>query len=113
MAMVRYLLDEVKLDVNGLDRPEVPELPPGCSARKVYCTLPPEHQSRHGTPICYIPGSQWLERDTRELTWLLLDHGADPTPAFEIAKDCDYPRFIEDVEAWKAQQRGDRRCCVQ
>lgn len=96
MAMVRHLLDEVKLDVNALDQP--------LGSRVPTCA---------GTPICYIPGSDMLERDNRELTWLLLDHGADPTPAFELARVCQYPQFVEDVEAWKAQQKGDHKCCVQ
>ena len=89
MAMVRYLLDVVGLNVNAPDQP-------------VGSTVLPMHL---GTPICYIPGSAMLERDTRELTWLLLDRGADPTPALEIAKQ-DYPKFAEDVKAWKAKQGG-------
>ena len=97
MAMVRHLLDVVGLDVNALDQPAGGNLP-----------------NRNGTPICYIPGSRMLERDTRELTWLLLDRGADPTPALEVAKLGGYTRFAEDVEAWKkAQQGDDRKCCVQ
>jgi len=96
MAMVRHLLDVVGLDVNAPDQPVGSKILP----------------MRLGTPICYIPGSAMLERDTRELTWLLLDRGADPTPALEIAKR-DYPKFAEDVKAWKAKQGGDCKCCVQ
>ena len=86
MAMVHYLLDVVGLNVNAPDQP-------------VGSGVLPKHL---GTPICYIPGSAMLERDTRELTWLLLDRGADPTPALDIAKR-DYPKFAEDVKAWKAK----------
>jgi hypothetical protein len=69
MAMVLHLLDVVKLDVNAPDQPAGGMIP-----------------QRIGTPICYIPGSAPSMRDTRELTWLLLDRGADPTPALEIAQ---------------------------
>ena len=96
MAMVRHLLDVVGLDVNAPDQPLGSEVLP-----------------RHsGTPICYIPDSTMLVRDTRELTWLLLDRGADPTPALEIAK-VEYPKFAEDVEAWKGKQARDSKCSVQ
>lgn len=96
MAMVRHLLDVVKLNVNAPDQP-------------VGTRVMPTHS---GTPICYIPDSKSLERDTRELTWLLLDRGADPTRALEIAK-LYYPKFVEDVKAWRATQGGDCKCCVQ
>lgn len=96
MAMVLHLLDVVKIDVNALDQPPGRMLP-----------------MRMGTPICYIPGSAMLVRDTRELTWLLLDRGADPTPGLKYAAMVDYPKFIEDVEAWKAEKRGVNNCCVQ
>ncbi|KAL6706971.1 hypothetical protein ACN47E_004921 [Coniothyrium glycines] len=97
VEMVRHLIDKVKIDVNAPDQPAGSDVP----------------GNYNGTPICYIPGSQMLERDTRELTWLLLDRGADPTPAIEVAKACDYPKFIEDVEAWRAQENNGQRCCVQ
>ncbi|KAJ4347167.1 uncharacterized protein N0V89_011105 [Didymosphaeria variabile] len=96
MAMVRHLLDVVGLDVNA------PDQPVGGKALPMRC----------GTPICYIPASGMLERDTRELTWLLLDRGADPAPALEIAKR-DYPKFAEDVKAWKLQQGSSSKCCLQ
>ncbi|KAF2868156.1 hypothetical protein BDV95DRAFT_610125 [Massariosphaeria phaeospora] len=96
MDIVRYLVDEVGLDINEDDQPKGRQLP-----------------MRNGTPICYIPGAMMLERDTRELTWYLLDRGADPTPAFKIAER-DYMQFVEDVEAWKVQRKaGQRQCCVQ
>ena len=96
MAMVRHLLDVVGLDINA------PDQPPGSDV-----------VSRHsGTPICYIPGSTMLVRDTRELTWLLLDRGADPTPALKIAK-VEHLKFVEDVEAWKGKQARCSKCSVQ
>lgn len=96
MQMVRYLVDKVGLDVNESDQPQEGRQLPG----------------RHGTPICYIPGTVG-GMDTRELTWYLLDRGADPTPALKIAEQ-DYPQFIEDFEAWKVQRKaGESKCCVQ
>lgn len=115
MAMVHYLLDVVGLDVNA------PDQPVGSKMLPMHC----------GTPICYISDAM-VERHNRELNWLLLDRGADPTDALRYAKpDSD---FAEDVKAWKAwkekqggdgweaKQGGDRRkakqgdnskCCVQ
>ncbi|OBT51247.1 hypothetical protein VE04_08257 [Pseudogymnoascus sp. 24MN13] len=115
MAMVHYLLDVVGLDVNAPDQP-------------VGSKTLPMHS---GTPICYIYDER-TGRDNRELTWLLLDRGADPTDALRFAKpDSD---FAEDVKAWKAwkekqggdgreakeggdrrkaKQGGDSKCCVQ
>lgn len=84
MATVLHLLDVVGIDVNALDQPT------GSKA------LP----TRLGTPICYIPGARVPNIDIKNLTWLLLDRGADPTPAFEWAK-LYHPEFVEDVKAWK------------
>ncbi|KAH7091200.1 hypothetical protein FB567DRAFT_268347 [Paraphoma chrysanthemicola] len=95
MAMVLHLLDVVKLDVNAPDQPVDAKVP-----------------NRLGTPICYIPGSGTSVEDTRELTWLLLDRGADPTPALKIAQD-EYPQFIEDVKAWRARKGDSNKCCIQ
>ncbi|OBT63843.1 hypothetical protein VE03_06645 [Pseudogymnoascus sp. 23342-1-I1] len=96
MAMVRHLLDVFGLDVNAPDQPLGIEVLP----------------RQRGTPTCYIPDSTMLVRDTRELTWLLLDRGADPTPALEIARG-EYRIFAEDVEAWKGKQARDCKCSVQ
>lgn len=80
MAMVRHLLDVVGLDVNAPDQPVRTKVLP----------------MRVGTPICYIPSSAMPGVDTRDLTWLLLDRGADPTPALEIAeREC---QGLEDSE---------------
>jgi hypothetical protein len=98
MEMVRHLIDVVGFDVNA------PDQPAGCR----YGSSP----GRNGTPICYIPGSGMLERDTRELTWMLLDRGADPAPALKWAVVCDYPKFAEDVEAWKTARGKDWKCCI-
>ena len=98
MNMVRHLLDVVKLDVNAPDQP----------------ASGPRLREHYGTPICYIPNSKMLERDTRDLTWLLLDRGADPTPAINVAKSW-YSKFVENVEAWNAQkkEKDHGKCCVQ
>lgn len=80
MAMVHYLLDVVGLGVNSPDQP-------------VGSKILPMH---NGTPICYI-SDVIRGRDNRELTWLLLDRGADPTDALRVARpDSD---FVEDVKA--------------
>ncbi|KAF2129708.1 hypothetical protein P153DRAFT_366220 [Dothidotthia symphoricarpi CBS 119687] len=104
IMMVRYLLNVVGLDVNAPDRP------PGCKKGM---------HSAWGTPICYIPGCGMPERDARELTWLLLDRGADPAPALQIAKEDGNAIFAEDVNAWKAQKGSEKEqkpkhsCCLQ
>lgn len=94
--MVRYLIGEVGLDVNAPDQPAGSNVP-----------------MRNRTPICYIPTSAILQRDTRELAWLLLDRGADPTPALEVAKIWQYPKFVEDVKTWKTERDNDQKCSVQ
>ena len=96
MAMVHHLVDVVGLDVNAPDQPPGGRVP-----------------DRNGTPLCYILGSNVLDTDTRELTWFLLDRGADPVPALQVAKLTGHPRFADDVEKWTALQGGGRKCCVQ
>ncbi|KFY30243.1 hypothetical protein V493_02052 [Pseudogymnoascus sp. VKM F-4281 (FW-2241)] len=115
MAMVHYLLDVVGLDVNAPDQP-------------VGSKILPMHS---GTPICYISDGM-LGRDNRELTWLLLDRGADPTDALRFAKsDSDFAEDVKEWKAWKekqggdgweakqgcnrreAKEGGDSKCCVQ
>ncbi|KAK3216571.1 hypothetical protein GRF29_1g205000 [Pseudopithomyces chartarum] len=103
LELVRYLLDDVKLDVNAPDRE------PGSTKGM---------SSAWGTPLCYVPGIGRPDLDSRELTWLLLNRGADPVPALEVAKDMDQKSFEADVAAWtrlnpKKAHGGDRSCCVQ
>lgn len=86
LAMVRHLIDNLGMDVNALV--QLPGVP-NC----------------HEAPIEYIEGSLVRTGDTRDITWLLLDRGANPAPAYRIAKK-DYPKFIEDVEAWKEARGG-------
>lgn len=95
MAMVRHLVDVVGIDVNA------PGQPPGANLPECW-----------GTPICYIANSYGLETDTRELAWFLLDRGADPTPALEIAKFTEHHKFVADVEAWRVKQADGRKCCA-
>ncbi|KAJ4288955.1 hypothetical protein N0V90_011297 [Kalmusia sp. IMI 367209] len=99
MDMVRHLIDVVGLDVNAPDYP---------GGRK--------YQDRLGTPICYLAHEEGLHH-TKELTWLLLDRGADPTPGLEEAESSGHETFAKDVEAWKAQcgsssQRSDSGKCI-
>lgn len=95
MDMIRHLLDVVKLDVNAYDQP----------ASAI---------GSQSTPICYIPLSTTQESGTKELAWLLLDHGADPERALMLAKWNECSQFIADVETWKGrQQGGGNQCCVQ
>jgi hypothetical protein len=106
LELVRYLLDDVRLDVNAHDQE------PGCTKGM---------SSAWGTPISYVPGIGRPDLDSREVTWLLLDRGADPVPALEVAREMDHKSFLADVAAWKqlnpdgpkkAQSR-DCICCVQ
>jgi hypothetical protein len=106
LEFVRYLLDDVKLDVNALDQE------PGSSRGM---------SSAWGTPISYVPGTGRPDLDSRELPWLLLDRGANSGPALEVAREMDQKSFLADVAAWtqlnpggpkKAQSR-DRSCRVQ
>ena len=91
LAMLRHLLDVVKLDVNALDHP-VGRRPGG----------------RLGPPICYVATLSGMHgmHVMREVTWLLLDRGADPSPGLEEAEASGHETFAGDVEAWKAQSGG-------
>lgn len=93
MALVRYLLDVTGLDVN------LPDQEPGCTKGMF---------GAYGTPICYIPCVGMPDRDARELTWLLLDRGADPTPALEDAKTFGHATFKEYVDGWKKERNRKR-----
>ena len=85
MDMVRHLIDVVGVDVNALDHP-----------------VGKKRANRMGTPMNYVADMDGLNH-TRELTWLLLDRGADPIPGLEDAKQVGHTVFIEDVNAWKAR----------
>ncbi|CAN9134021.1 unnamed protein product [Alternaria alternata] len=101
MAMVRYLIDVVGLNVNKED-------------------FPPDTkwlQGEWGTPLQYIvlagldPG-----RNARELVWFLLDRGADPKAALVEAKAFGgHAAFKEWVEAWeqtREEKKDKSRCTV-
>jgi hypothetical protein len=96
MDMVRHLIDVVGIDVNA------PDQPPGL-----------DYDGYNGTPICYVAGSKVLDKDTRELTWLLLDRGADPGKALELADLVGHDRFRADVEAWGEKNGKGEKCCMQ
>jgi hypothetical protein len=102
MAMLRHLIDIVGLDVNADDKP------PGG-----YRLLRP------GTPMEYIVDITDIGKDTRDITWLLLDRGADPTPVYQSVKrkgyctDSPETLVFEHVEAWKKARKPKKECCVQ
>lgn len=102
MAMLRHLIDIVGLDVNADDKP------PGAS-----------RILRPGTPMEYIVDVTDIGKDTRDITWLLLDRGADPTPVYRSAKregyypDAPETLVFEHVEAWKKARKPKNECCVQ
>lgn len=85
MDMVRHLIDVVGVDVNALDHP-----------------VGTRTADRMGTPIVYVADLYGLE-NLRELIWLLLDRGADPAPGLEQANGMGNTAFVDEVEAWKAQ----------
>lgn len=91
MSMVRHLIDSVGINVNALDYPAGQQ-------RKF---------DRLGTPIVYLANLPF--EHTRELTWLLLDRGADPAPGLEEAREEGHPTFAEDVEAWREEHPGGRK----
>ena len=102
MAMVRYLIDVVGLDVNKED-------------------FPPDTkwlQGVWGTPLLYIVlVDPEAERNARELVWFLLDRGADPKPALVEAKAFGgHAAFTEWVEAWKQTnevKKDKSQCTIQ
>lgn len=98
MAMVRHLVDVVGVDVNASDQPAGSDVP-----------------GRFGSPLCYVAWAYGQEPSVRELVWFLLDRGADPVVALEEAKFSEHATFADDVEAWRARQRGAGRgwCCLQ
>jgi len=78
-----------------------------------------------GTPLEYIVGVGRPDTDARELTWFLLDRGADPNAALAEARKFDHPSFKKWVEDWVAhggreelerlqeKKRSQHRCSVQ
>ncbi|CAN9320416.1 unnamed protein product [Alternaria alternata] len=102
MAMVRYLIDVVGLDVNKED-------------------FPPDTkwlQGVWGTPLLYIVlVDPEAERNARDLVWFLLDRGADSKPALVEAKAFGgRAAFTEWVEAWEQTKEGKKdksQCTIQ
>lgn len=103
MAMVRHLVDVLKLDVNALAR--MPRVP-----------------APLGTPLC-IPASRPTKQDYRELIDFLLNRGADPNmtgarddamPDRErckspigMAEACRNERFLKIVREWQASHESE------
>jgi hypothetical protein len=96
--MVRYLVEEVGLDVNALDQLEGSML----------------HSDNYwGTPLCYVAQSN-PNFDCSAVLKYLLEKGADPRlitkprgcNAVELAKREKNWRFVEIVEKWEAGLAG-------
>lgn len=62
-----------------------------------------------------MAGSKVLDKDPRKLTWLLLERGAEPKSALELADLVGHERFRNDVEDWtERREKGTGvGCCVQ
>lgn len=98
MAMLRHLVDVLKLDVNAV-----------------------HHQlgSRCSTPLCCVAGRHPTKQDHRELIRFLLDRGADPdlVPAPQDGINWPSPitcaqsrgnvRFLDAVHEWQTRTKGD------
>jgi hypothetical protein len=101
MAMVRYLVDEVGIDVNA-----VWWKPGKCGS----------------TALDYVAYHGWSGRDWKELVWFLLDRGADINYAsvlkdayygdvsylspLEVALDKSNKQFLKVIQEWQEQQRN-------
>ncbi|KAL6887014.1 ankyrin repeat-containing domain protein [Trichoderma evansii] len=97
MAMIRYLVDEVGINVNA-----VWWKPGRCGSTALDCVA---YHSNNG-------------REMKELVWFLLDHGADINHAsvnthvsyrspLEIAQDKSSKQFLEAVQEWQERQRNN------
>nr|POE98584.1 hypothetical protein CFP56_75513 [Quercus suber] len=98
MAMVRHLVDVVKIDVNAVHY----------QAGESCCT-----------PLCYV-AQRSTRQDCRELVDYLLDRGADPhmdtgvhnglfwPSAVACAQSSNNMRFLELIKERQASQKGDR-----
>lgn len=85
MAMVRHLVNDLRLNVNAYD-----DDPPFPMIR--------------GTPLEFLAGPYSPEPVARELLWFLLDSAADPAPAIAQARSCERYDFIRDIESWDNQR---------
>lgn len=95
MGMIKYLVDEVGLDVNELDSEE----PMG---------------NYWGTPICYAAHNP---HDCAEVVSFLLERGADPYikeamdgtyDAFSYAKDANNTEILKMLEEWKSKHKAEK-----
>lgn len=57
-----------------------------------------------GTPLEYIVCVGRPDKDARELTWFLIDRGADQDAAFAEARKYDHPSFIEWVKGGRHKE---------
>jgi hypothetical protein len=94
MDMVRYFVDDVKLDVNAVKHQV-----------GIPCT----------TPLCFVARRGMTGQDYRDLVFLLLDHGADlnlglhhwPNPV-ACAESSGNSNFLQAVEEWKARNGNNK-----
>lgn len=107
MAMIRYLVDEVAIDVNS------EWWRPGKAG---------------ATPLDFVAYHSSSNKDVRELVWFLLDRGADLNHAsvlkygykdqyigtgisylspLEVAQQSSDKRFLEAIQEWQEQQRNN------
>lgn len=88
MAMVRHLVETLKLDVNASDEF-------GVDGRRI--------PGRCGTVLDYAFGPWSLGRDNTELVMYLVRHGADVTDALGYAKADGLERTVLSLEAWMSR----------
>ncbi|KAL6897530.1 hypothetical protein GGI43DRAFT_96452 [Trichoderma evansii] len=99
MEMVRYLVDVIGFGVNSEEW------------YSSYCCL------CRATPLYYVADSIY-KKDVREVTWFLLDRGADPDrtstmgdrpvpSAIGIAQMRSNTRFLEAVQEWQDRQHNN------
>lgn len=91
LAMVRYLVEVVKLDVDTSDKLDG-------SGRHI--------SGRLGPPIAYAFGTWSDTRDNTELVMYLVSRGADATLALDSAKALNLERTIQALEDWKSKPRS-------
>lgn len=96
MDLVAYIIDTLCLDINAED------WMPGDGGFSGHVGS--------GTPICYVLdycNPDWV-KNTRALIWLLLDRGADPTPALKDADSQGMSMFKEYVCEWENERKRKR-----
>lgn len=98
MTMIRFLIDEVGIDINAADQPKGKRL-----------------LNQFGTPLCYVASTVVPELDMTKITRFLLDRGAETGSALDMAMDYDNDQVIEVIRERqeRQRQRNERGCIVQ